>query len=45
MSDNDVVEFTDVDIMLDDDIEFWRSVELRVMLRPVSERRVSRVSS
>lgn len=34
MSDNDVVEFTDVDIMLDDDIEFCSRVEFRVMLRP-----------
>lgn len=37
MSDNDVVEFTDVDIMLDDDIEFCRRVELRVILRPKVE--------
>ena len=34
MSDNDVVEFTDVDIIFDDDIEFWRRDGLRVMLRP-----------
>lgn len=34
MSDNEVVEFTDVDIMFDDDIEFCRRAELRVILRP-----------
>jgi hypothetical protein len=34
MSDNEVVEFTDVDIMFDDDIEFCRRVVLRVMLIP-----------